>query len=291
MDTYINLFINYLKIDRGLSNNTIISYISDLEKFSLFFKDINISNIDKNNLHNFVVHLYEKNLDPRSISRIISTVKSFFVYLLIENILKENPSLSLKAPRHNKKLPETLSYNEVNTILEQISKSTWSGFRDYLIIDLLYSTGLRVSELVNLKIEDINIENYYLRVKAGKGAKDRIVFFTNNNACNLKKYLELSKDKLKKLDTLFISDRGKKLSRQAIWLKIKTYSYKAGIIKKTYPHIFRHSFATHMLEGGADLRAIQTLLGHSSIATTEVYTHISKDYIRSEYDRFHPKNK
>lgn len=285
----IELYLNYLKIDRGLSNNTVISYKQDLDKLANYFKDINISEIDKNKLHLFIVNLYELLLDPRSISRIVSTVKSFFSYLVAENLIKNNPSINLKAPRHNKKLPNTLTYEEINKILELIPKNTWSGFRDYLIIELLYSTGIRVSELINLKVENININNNYLIVKDGKGAKDRLCFFTDKISSSIKTYLELSIDK--NLLTLFISDRNKKLTRQAIWLKIKNYAFKANINKTVYPHIFRHSFATHMLEGGADLLAIKTLLGHSSIATTEVYTHLSKDFIRAEYDKYHPQNR
>jgi len=287
----IELYINYLKIDRGLSFNTLFSYQQDLDKLAKFFKDINFKDIDKNSLHLFIVNLYESKLDPRSISRIVSTIKSFFSYLLNENLIKNNPSINLKAPRHNKKLPNTLTYEEINTILSSINKSSWSGFRDNLIIELLYSTGIRVTELINLKLENINLNNNYLIVKAGKGAKDRICFFSDKLAASIKEFIDLSINSQKKLDTLFITDRSKIFTRQAVWLKIKTYTLKANINKKVYPHIFRHSFATHMLEGGADLRAIQTLLGHSSIATTEIYTHISRDFIRAQYDKYHPKNR
>lgn len=286
---YTGLFINYLKLDRGLSTNTLVSYQSDLEKLDKFFNKP-LQEISKNDLHSFIVALYETGLDARSISRVTSTIKSFFNYLLAENLILFNPTLNLKAPRHTKKLPDTLSYNEVNKILEVIPKNTWRGFRDYVIFDLMYASGIRVSELCNLKKEDVNIENNFLIVKSGKGSKDRITLMSNSSSENIKKYLELSDSKQKVLDYLFITERGKFFTRQAIWLKLKEYANLASISKIVYPHIFRHSFATHMLEGGADLRVIQTLLGHASISTTEVYTHVTSEYIRNEYDKYHPKS-
>lgn len=286
---YTGLFVNYLKLDRGLSSNTLVSYQSDLEKLDKFFNKP-LQDISKNDLHSFIVELYDTGLDARSVSRISSTIKSFFNYLLAENLISLNPTLNLKAPRHTNKLPETLSYNEVNKILEVIPKDTWRGYRDYVIFDLMYASGIRVSELCNLKKEDVNIENNFLIVKSGKGSKDRITLMGESSAENIKKYIELSNDKQKVLDYLFITERGKNFTRQAIWLKLKEYASLAGILKIVYPHIFRHSFATHLLEGGADLRVIQTLLGHASISTTEVYTHVTTEYIRNEYDKYHPKS-
>lgn len=282
----LDLYSTHIKMERGLSLNTLESYIRDLRRFCSVHPELNT--VNRQQIHDYIVGLYDLGLDARSVSRSVSAIKSFFAFLTSELIIKENPSLNIKAPKFIKKLPSALSVQELENIFNIIPLDSWEGIRDRAIFELMYASGLRVSELIGLKNEDINMEEGFVLVRSGKGGKDRLALMGESSKKLLLKYFEVSLERLKSSDYVFITQRNKPFTRQGIWLKLKDYATKAGITKEVYPHILRHSFATHMLEGGADLRVIQTLLGHSSISTTEVYTHVRTDFLREEYDRFHP---
>ena len=287
---YLDLFATHLTAERGLSGNTVESYVRDVKNLLLYLEGINtITGVERKTIHEYIVKLYDVGLDPRSIARSVSALKTFFSFLLREGILKDDPCVNLKAPRFAKHLPEALTVNEIDSIFGVIDTQKWEGIRDRAMLELMYASGLRVSELVGLKKEDVNIGQGFIVVRAGKGGKDRMTLIGDSAKKWLLLYLEKGLDRLQVNDYFFITRRNKPLSRQALWLKIKEYALKANVAKQVYPHILRHSFATHMLEGGADLRAIQTLLGHSSITTTEIYTHVCTDFLKEEYDRFHPK--
>jgi integrase/recombinase XerD len=273
-------------MERGLSPNTMESYVRDVRKFSTVIEDF--SKVTRKEIHDYIVGLYDLGLDARSISRAVSALKTFFGFLVSESVINENPALNIKAPKFIKKLPSALTVEEVEKLFGITDPTVWEGVRDRAMLELLYASGLRVSELVNLKREDINIDEGFIVVRSGKGGKDRLTLMGESSKTWLLKYLELSLNRLQTSEYFFITRRNKPFTRQGVWLKLKEYALKAGITKEVYPHILRHSFATHMLEGGADLRAIQALLGHSSITTTEVYTHVRTDFLREEYDRFHP---
>jgi integrase/recombinase XerD len=290
---YIDSFLIHIKVERGLSSNTLDSYARDLNRFTeiIKYKNKKINEISRKDIHDYIVELYEIGLDARSVSRSVSAIKSFFNFLLNENVIKDNPSLNIKAPRFNKTLPNSLSKSEVEDLLNIIPIDTFEGLRDRAMFELMYASGLRVSELISLKKEDLKLDEGFIIVRLGKGGKDRITLIGESCKNWILKYSEKLLDRLSVSEYLFITKRKKPLTRQAIWLKIKDYASRANIKKNVYPHILRHSFATHMLEGGANLRAIQTLLGHSSITTTEIYTHIRTDFIKEEYEKYHPKAK
>lgn len=296
---YIELFSTHLKIERGLSLNTVESYCRDVTRFfsSNTFQVQEEANIDdlvqsvtRKNIHDHVVALYDIGLDARSIARVVSSIKTFFNFLLREGFIKDDPSIHVKSPKFKKILPAVLTVDEVDKLFNSVDVSKWEGIRDRAMLELMYASGLRVSELISLKKESINISEGFLVVHSGKGGKDRLTLIGNSAKEWINKYLEVSLDKLIVTDFLFITKRAKPFTRQGLWLKLKEYAQKTGINKPVYPHILRHSFATHLLEGGADLRAIQALLGHSSITTTEVYTHVRTDFLREEYDQFHPRS-
>ncbi|HOW17183.1 MAG TPA: site-specific tyrosine recombinase XerD [bacterium] len=287
---YLELFVTHLKAERGLSINTVCSYERDLKNFLVYLEGMNtVTGIERKVLHDYLVKLYELGLEPRSIARSVSALKTFFAFLLRESFIKDDPCVNLKSPRFAKNLPSALSVQEIDLIFNSVDLDTWEGVRDRAMLELLYASGLRVSELTGLKKDDVNLEQGFIVVRAGKGGKDRMTLMGESAKKYVLMYLEKSLDRLQNNEYFFITRRNKNFTRQGLWLKIKEYAQKAGVEKKVYPHIFRHSFATHMLEGGADLRAIQTLLGHSSITTTEVYTHVCSDFLKEEYQRFHPK--
>ena len=262
------------------------SYVRDVKKFVPLVEDL--YKVNRKQIHDYIVGLYDLGLDARSISRAVSALKTFFGFMVSEGLIDENPALNVKAPKFIKKLPSALTVEEVERLFNAVDAATWEGVRDRAMLELLYASGLRVSELVNLKREDINLDENFIVVRSGKGGKDRLTLMGDSSKAWLLKYLEFSLDRLQVSEYFFITRRNKPFTRQGIWLKLKEYALKANITKQVYPHILRHSFATHMLEGGADLRAIQALLGHSSITTTEVYTHVRSEFLKEEYDRFHP---
>lgn len=288
MDIYSE-FENYLTVDRKYSQNTIDKYLTNLKKFKDFFKNKQINNITEDDISSYIKYLYENGLSERSVSNNISTLKSFYKYLLLFKNLKNNPLGSIECPKLKKNLPKTLSYNEVNALLD-IEINNYYDYRNKAMIELMYASGLRVSELVNLLVHDVNFENCTVRI-FGKGSKERIVPIGDYaieaiNNYLLKARFWLSKDK--KSDYLFLNNHGDKMTRQAFFKILQKMAREKNIKTEFSPHTLRHSFATHLLQNGADLRSIQELLGHSSISTTQIYTTVTDEYVNKNYHKFHP---
>ncbi len=285
----IEEFLRYLLIDKGYSNNTINSYKIDLEKFLEYNKDKNISDISNNDLKEYVKWLKKIELSDKTISRNISCLKSFYKFLLIEKFINNNPSDSLIMPKLKKSLPNTLTEDEVLKLLD-IKLTDAFSYRNKAMMELLYATGLRVSELVNLKLQDIDLNQDIVRT-FGKGSKERVIPIGDYAREYLKKYIyEYRELMLKKnnVDYLFLNNHGNRMTRQGFFKIIKKIARDNGITKELSPHTIRHSFASHLLKYGADLRTIQELLGHSDISTTQIYTHITNEELRENYENFHP---
>ena len=294
--SYIESYRKYLLLERSLSANSISGYLSDLGKLEEF-DSISENNIGPlkmslNDLREFLVYLNQLGLGARSQARLISSIKGFYKFLLLEDVINSSPAEQLESPSIGKKLPESLTYDEIEKILSAVDLSKAEGTRNKAIVDTLYSCGLRVSELVNLKLENLHFEEEYIRV-IGKGNKERLVPISPEAI----KYIGIYLDDIRRHQTIkkesknivFLNRRGNKLTRVMIFTIVKDLAAKAGINKTISPHTFRHSFATHLVEGGADLRVVQDLLGHESITTTEVYTHLNSDYLRSAIYDFHPR--
>ena len=285
----------YLLLERGLSENTRESYLNDVAKLMRYIKENNltIKDVTLDTLHNFIAELHDLGISSRSQARIISGLKSFFRFLKLENHINTNPTLLLESPRIGRKLPEVLSIEDIDKMISCIDLSTNEGQRNRAIIETLYSCGLRVSELVNLEINKIFLEEEYVVIK-GKGNKERIVPISPVAIHEIKLYLndrQYLDIKPGEENILFLNRRGRRLTRVMIFYIIKQLAELAGIRKEISPHTLRHSFATHLLEGGANLRAIQQMLGHESIATTEIYIHIDRTRLRDEILTYHPRNK
>ncbi len=292
----LNDYTLFLKIERGMSKNTVQNYTLDVQKLMRYLKsnDMSISplEITSTQIQEFIYEI-AKLINPRSQSRLISGLRSFFDYLIFENYLQTNPLEQIEAPKIGRKLPDSLSLSEVNLIVETIDLSDLNGERNRAIIETLYSCGLRVSELTALKISDLFFDEGFIKV-TGKGDKQRFVPIGKLT----QKYINLYKNQdraTKKIDvafndTLFLNRRGKQLTRAMIFTIVKKLGKTAKIQKSISPHTFRHSFATHLLENGADLRAIQMMLGHESITTTEIYMHLDKSHLKKVMDKFHPRN-
>lgn len=294
MDNYIEAFLDYLRVERGVSENTILSYCSDLKKYKNWISSIGIrgvSRITKKDIVQFMARQKSKGFAVPSISRTLSSIKSFHRFLLREKIISKDPTSAIDTPKLWKKIPNVLTSKEVVKLLTQPNIRLVRGLRDKAILELMYATGLRVSEVSSLNILDVNIEAGFLKVR-GKGGKERIVPIGKVASHFLSRYLNTSRSKILKSKTsnaIFVSSYKKKLSRQSIWKMIKFYIKKAKINKQISPHTLRHSFATHLLEGGADLRSVQEMLGHSSISTTQIYTHINKARLKEIHKKFHPR--
>jgi integrase/recombinase XerD len=294
LEEILECFLDYLTIERGLAQNTIISYRYDLIKYINFLKKNNISSFNqtkKDLVNNYFVYLRKKNLEINSISRNLVAVKMLYRFLLIEGFIKEDITGLIEFPRMSKKLPHVLSLREINLLLDKANFKSNLGLRDQAILELLYATGMRVSELIYLKIDDINMENRMLKC-LGKGSKERIIPFGSKAYQSLRLYLDKVRQKLVKNpneDILFLNNRGERLSRQGIFYLVKKYVRKARIEKKITPHTLRHTLATHLLENGADLRSVQEMLGHSDISTTQIYTHVSRKWVSEEYYRAFPR--
>jgi len=289
---YIKLFLDYLSIERGLSPNTIQSYRRDLEKLQYFLREkYSIEKACEKDIAEFIKYLGKLNLSSRSIARCLSAIKSFYKFLILEGVIKVNPTSNFSSPKIWLSLPRYLSFEEVEKLLSLPDESSEIGLRDKAILETMYATGLRVSELITLKLENLNLEHGYLKC-AGKGGKERIVPLGEIANQKIRSYLKFSRDKLlkgEKSEFLFVNYRGKKLTRQGLWKIIKSYATKIGLRSKITPHILRHSFATHLLEKGADLRSVQLMLGHSQITTTQIYTHITRERLRRLYEKYHPR--
>jgi integrase/recombinase XerD len=285
----------YLKIERGLSKNTIDSYTKDLEKLCLFLKENNVSSspiaIDADLVKQFIYEVAKK-LNPRSQARIISGLRSFFDYLVFEAYRNTNPTDLLETPKTGTKLPDTLSQDEIDALINAIDLSHPQGERNRTIFETIYSCGLRVSEAITLKNSDLFFEEGFIRV-LGKGNKERYVPIHESAQKYIKMYLKAIRNHILPQkgfeDTLFLNRRGKGLSRQMIFMILKDLAVKIDLKKKISPHTLRHSFATHLLQNGADLRAIQQMLGHESITTTEVYVHVDKSFLKQVVETFHPR--
>jgi integrase/recombinase XerD len=294
---YTKQFNNYLKLERSLSQNTIEAYLHDVELLQQYM-GLNpplrqIADLTLNDLQDFLIHINELGLNANSQARIISGLKSFFKFLHLENIIKSDPTELLEPPKLGRKLPDTLDYHEIVSILESIDHSTNEGMRNRAILEVMYSSGLRVSELVNLKITNLYFEVGFIKVE-GKGNKERLVPIGRDAI----KYTEIYLNEIRTHLTIkkgqenhvFLNRRGASLTRVMIFTIIKNLVSALGIHKNVSPHTFRHSFATHLIEGGADLRAVQEMLGHESITTTEIYTHINRDYLKQIITDFHPRS-
>ncbi|WP_339885054.1 site-specific tyrosine recombinase XerD [Polaribacter vadi] len=285
----------YLKIERGLSQNTIESYSRDLDKLTLFLEENDIKfspiSIDKTMVQQFIYEVAKK-VNPRSQARIISGLRSFFDYLVFEDYRETNPTDLLEAPKIGRKLPDTLSEDEINELISAVDLSHSQGERNRTILETMYSCGLRVSELVTLKISDLFFEEGFIKV-TGKGNKERFVPIHYNAQKYISIYISEIRSHLKPSksfeDTLFLNRRGKGLTRQMIFTILKDLATKINLNKSISPHTLRHSFATHLLKNGADLRAIQQMLGHESITTTEVYVHLDTSYLKEVVETFHPR--
>ena len=292
----IKHFIDYLRLEQSMSDNSIAAYAHDIEMFMDFLNGVNkstsLKDIQQEDIEEFFAHLYDIGLSARSQARILSGIKKFYSYLIQENIVVENPTTLISSPSIGRHLPDVLSYQEISSMIDNIDLSQQFGHRNKAIIEVMYGCGLRVSEVITLKISNIYVEDEFLRI-IGKGNKERLVPISKSIIKTLKLYLEGERIQQeinpKHTDTVFINKRGTGLSRQMIFLMIKDLAEKSGIKKNIGPHTIRHSFATHLLEGGADLRAVQQMLGHSNISTTEIYTHVSDQYLREIISIYHPR--
>jgi integrase/recombinase XerD len=285
-------FFNYLRVERGLSGNTLQAYSSDLMRFFLFLEGQGIGALEvtRENLTTYLIAL-SKEISPRSVARSLSSIRSFYRFLVAEGRLDSNPARLQEAPRLPRRLPGALSMNEVERLLSQPDPSTPTGLRDRAMLEILYATGLRVSELIHLKVFDINMEAGFLRT-LGKGSKERLVPVGAKALDTVKEYLLYGRRPLVKGTNppfLFLNCRGKPLTRQGFWKIIRAYGRKASIRRKISPHSLRHSFATHLLENGADLRSVQLMLGHADISTTQVYTHVTRERLKQIHEQYHPR--
>jgi integrase/recombinase XerD len=295
-DKLIKNFKNYLKIERNLSKNTITSYLFDLQKLNIFLEENNFSSnpshIKESTLKKFVYKI-SKEIKPSSQARIISGIKRFFDFLILENILNENPLENIETPKIGSKLPTTLTVKEIDKLIDSIDIKSKNKIRNKAIIEILYSCGLRVSELITLKVSDLYFNESIIKV-TGKGNKERFVPISKGAIKYIEKYLNEIRifQKIKKgsEDTLFLNERGSGLSRVMIYIILNDLKIKAEINKKIGPHTLRHSFATHLLENGADLITIQNMLGHENIVTTERYLHVNRKHLVESISKYHPRN-
>ena len=294
-DSSINGFKSYLQIERSLSDNSVQAYIRDVKKFAKYAISLNLSElkITKENISSFLSEINKENISARSQARIISGIKAFYKYLIIEDYIKHNPTELIESPKIGLKLPDTLSLIEIDSLIAAVDLSSKQGERNRAILETLYSCGLRVSELINLQLSNIHFKESYLKV-IGKGDKERLAPIGGRAIKYLKIYINEVRNhqEIKKghEDFVFLNNRGAQLTRVMIFLIVQKLTEEIGLKKKISPHTFRHSFATHLIEGGADLRAVQEMLGHESITTTEIYTHLDKEYLRSNIIQFHPRS-
>ena len=295
MNIFVREYLATLKLERNLSENTIASYKNDLSSLINYLNDSGLkdpSEITSKNLSDFFVLLSKLGLSSRSSARYYSSIKGFFGYLFSSGYIKINPMDKISAPKVSKNLPNVLNINEIEKILSGPDTSKKLGLRDKTLLETFYACGLRVSELINLKLFDLFLTEEMIRV-FGKGSKERFVPIGSSAINWIGEYLKagrpLLEKKAKSQNILFLNNRGTKLSRMGVWKIVNNYAELAGIKKEVHPHTFRHSFATHLLEGGADLRAVQEMLGHVDISTTQIYTHIDRDYIKQVHRDFHPR--
>jgi integrase/recombinase XerD len=286
----------FLRLEKSLSQNSVSAYVNDINKLIMFFEvhfpGVAPDNVKLAQLRKFVEWMNEKGVSPRTQARTISGIKSFYKYLLIEEVVENDPTTLLESPKIGRKLPDVLSHEEINSLIESIDLAKPEGLRNKAILETLYSCGLRVSELVNLRLSNLHFEQEFVKI-SGKGEKERLVPISKRAIEHIKKYMTGYRKKLKIEKTseniLFLNRRGRKLSRVMIFTIIKNLAEKNSIQKNISPHTFRHSFASALVQGGADLRAVQEMLGHESILTTEIYTHLDKEFLKETVNKFHPR--
>ncbi|MGB7622760.1 MAG: site-specific tyrosine recombinase XerD [Terriglobia bacterium] len=295
MQKHIDAYLNYVRVEKGLASNTLEAYQRDLAHWRKFFsarkKDLSIETATRKEVVDFLQALYQQGLNSRSVARALTTLRNFFKFLELDGIVKVNPTALVESPKLWKKLPKYLSIAEVEQILNAPDLETSIGLRDKAMLELLYATGLRVSELVNLKFTNLHLDPGYVQC-LGKGEKERIVPMGKSAAASVERYIAKARQELLKqhrCDFLFVTRRGDRMTRQSFWIIISNYGREAGLKTKLTPHLLRHSFATHLLERGADLRSVQTMLGHADISTTQIYTHVINTRLREIYQKHHPR--
>ncbi|MBQ3943066.1 MAG: site-specific tyrosine recombinase XerD [Elusimicrobia bacterium] len=281
-------FINYILIEKGLSKNTALAYRTDLNTYLKFLeeKNINYETITHLEITDFLWYLKTSNFKSASIYRMIESIRQFYKFLIAENLIKNDPTVYLTAPKLPEYLPEMLTNEEVTRLLNSVSEADTLSIRNRAMLELLYATGLRVSELISLKFSNIDIEECYVKI-FGKGNKERLVPFGQKAQLYLKRYLRVRKKT--KSEFVFLTRLNKPISRIEFWRQLKQIALKAGIMKNITPHTLRHSFATHLLTGGADIRFVQEMLGHSSISTTQRYTHVTQERLKEQHKKYHPR--
>jgi integrase/recombinase XerD len=294
MDKLIDRFIHYLAVERGLANNTLESYRRDLTSFANYVKQNSFTDVNqlrRSTIISFLADLQRKGKANSTISRNLASIRTFFGFLLRDGFIDGDPTANLESPKIEKRLPKVLSVEQVEALLQSPDISNVSGLRDKAMLELLYATGIRVTELVSLNVEDVNLNMGFLKC-TGKGNKERIIPLGSVAERYVHQYLTRSRTKLVRdihEPALFLNHHGRRLSRQGFWKIIKKYAKLAAIDKEITPHTLRHSFATHLLENGADLRSVQEMLGHADISTTQIYTHITKTRLKEVYEQTHPR--
>ena len=293
MEGHVRSFLNYLRVEKGLSDNTIHAYRRDMAKFVAFAgkRELGTTDVRREDVVDFLASLYRKNLDSRSVARHLVTIRHFFRFSLTEGFIQDDPAADIESPKFRQSLPEFLSVEEVDRLLRQPDANDIVGMRDKAMIELMYSTGLRVSELCSLRVSDLQMDPGCLRC-IGKGNKERLVPVGKQALGAVRQYLQQSRPKLLQgtgSPYLFVNQKRGKLDRIAFWKILGEYGRKAGLRKSLTPHMLRHSFATHLLDRGADLRSVQMMLGHSDISTTQIYTHVVEERLKQVYKAHHPR--
>jgi len=295
MKHYLEQYLNFLRFEKNLSENSVTAYRTDLERYIAYLTTQKIQKPDeikRKHVSSLLQLLSSIGLAASSVSRNLSSIRSFHLFLIMENIIAANATEHIKGPKISRHLPSVLLFDEIETILKQIDVSNYLGLRDRAMIELLYASGLRISELLKLPLREIYFDQEFVRV-FGKGSKERLVPTSKRALKWIKKYLNISRpvlDKHKRSNGIaFLSIRGTAMSRMGFWKIINNLVQSSGIRKEIHPHTFRHSFATHLLEGGADLRAVQEMLGHADISTTQIYTHLDRNYLKHIYKKYHPR--
>jgi len=300
MRDLVKAFLNYLAIEKGFSANTVGAYRNDLDQLAGFIEGAasakgfkaEWTSVDRNLLISYIIDLKDRNYSSATVARKVAAVKSFFAFLVAERKIQNDPTENISSPKVNKSLPKPLSLTEIDALLAAPAKSsTPEAMRDAAMLELLYAGGMRVSELMDLNVNDINLKAGFVRC-LGKGSKERIIPVHDRAVRSVKEYISEARPHLlkgKEEQALFLNRRGDRLTRQGFWLILKGHAKTAGIKKAVTPHTLRHSFATHILNGGADLRAVQELLGHANISSTQIYTHLTSEHVRNAYDKAHPR--
>ena len=297
MESLASAFLNYLQVEKGLSPNTISGYGRDLKSYSEFLEKRRVSpaKVERDDIVDYLGSLYRRNLDSRSVARHLVTLRGFYRFLLIEDLIKSDPTLTLESPKVRRRLPTFLRVAEVEKLLAQPDLSTLAGLRDRAMIEVLYSSGLRVSELIGLRVSDLDMQTGSVRC-VGKGDKERLVPIGRRALAAVEQYLASARPlimRARRMQTpvpfLFLNRRGGNISRCGVWKVLAAYGRKAGLRLRLTPHKLRHSFATHLLEGGADLRSVQLMLGHADISTTQIYTHVVEERLKAVYKAHHPR--